>query len=79
MPDEPELEAGEVRFKPSPQLWRYLGWLSRNTLLGKNEHEVAKQVLTAKLTEMKTIKTRKRPNAVGRREVASAKTGDAAT
>lgn len=43
----------EVRFVPSPQLWKYLGWLARNTLLGKNEHEVAKQILTTKLTEMR--------------------------
>lgn len=49
---EPE-EAGEVRFKPSPQLWKYLGWLARNTVLGRNEHEVARQVLTTKLTEMR--------------------------
>jgi hypothetical protein len=53
MAEDSEQETGEVRFKPSPQLWRYLGWLSRNTLLGRNEHEVARQVLTAKLTEMR--------------------------
>jgi hypothetical protein len=54
MADDPEKEkASEVRFVPSPQLWKYLGWLARNTLLGKNEHEVAKQILTSKLTEMR--------------------------
>jgi hypothetical protein len=36
-----------------PQLWKYLGWLARNTLLGRNEHEVAKQLLTTKLTKMR--------------------------
>jgi hypothetical protein len=51
--DSESLEAGEVRFKPSPQLWKYLGWLARNTVLGRNEHEVAKQVLTTKLSEMR--------------------------
>jgi hypothetical protein len=54
MADETDVqETGEVRFKPSPQLWRYLGWLARNTVLGRNEHEVARQVLTTKLTEMR--------------------------
>ncbi len=46
-------EAGEVRFTPPPQVWKYLGWLSRNTLLGKDEREVARQVLIAKLSEMR--------------------------
>jgi len=54
MADDSEKEkSGEVRFTPSPQLWKYLGWLARNTLLGKNEHEVAKQILATKLTEMR--------------------------
>jgi hypothetical protein len=54
MADDSEKEKpGEVRFTPSPQLWKYLGWLARNTLLGRNEHEVAKQILTTKLTEMR--------------------------
>jgi len=57
MADEPEIddkdEKGEVRFTASPQLWKYLGWLARNTVLGRNEHEVARQVLAAKLTEMR--------------------------
>jgi len=30
-----------------------LGWLVRNTLLGKTENEVAKQLLTTKLAEMR--------------------------
>jgi len=54
MADDSEKEkSGEVRFTPSPQLWKYLGWLAHNTLLGKTEHEVAKQLLTTKLSEMR--------------------------
>jgi hypothetical protein len=58
MTDEPEKQrdkdkSQEVRFTASPQMWKYLNWLSRHTLLGKNEHEVAKQVLTDKLTAMR--------------------------
>lgn len=44
---------GEVRFTPSQPLWEYLGWLARNTILGRNENEVAKQILTSRLSEMK--------------------------
>ncbi len=46
-------ERVEVRFTPSPESWKYLGWLARNTVLGKNENEVARQLLTAKLAEMR--------------------------
>ncbi len=53
MADESEDEVGEVRFTPPAQVWRYLGWLSRNTLLGKDEREVARQVLITKLAEMR--------------------------
>jgi len=45
--------AGEVRFTPPPQTWKYLGWLARNTVLGKNENEVARQLLIEKLSEMR--------------------------
>jgi len=45
---------GEVRFTVSAQLYSYLEWLSKNTVLGKTENEVAKQVLTQRLTEMRT-------------------------
>jgi len=51
--DGSEEEKGEVRFTPPPQVWKYLGWLSRNTLLGKDEREVARQVLITKLAEMR--------------------------
>jgi hypothetical protein len=46
-------DKGEVRFTASGQLWKYLSWLSRNTVLGKTENEVAKQVLTDRLAEMR--------------------------
>ena len=51
--EKPDAETGKVRFTPSPQLWAYLGWLSRNTLLGKSENEVAEHVLVQRLTEMR--------------------------
>lgn len=54
MPDEGELEkGGEIRFTASPQMWRYLGWLSRNTLLGRSEIDVARQIITQRLSEMR--------------------------
>jgi hypothetical protein len=43
----------EVRFTVSPQLYGYLGWLRDNTVLGKSENDVAQQVLTQRLTEMR--------------------------
>lgn len=52
MPEEDE-KPGEVRFTPSLAMWKYLGWLVRNTVLGKTENEVAKQVLTDRLAEMR--------------------------
>jgi len=53
-PQEPDQEKGEVvRFTAPPQMWRYLGWLARNTVLGKTENEVARQILIAKLSEMR--------------------------
>ena len=50
--DEEE-KAGEVRFTPSLAFWKYLGWLSRNTVLGRTENDVARQILTGKLAEMR--------------------------
>jgi hypothetical protein len=44
---------GEVRFSVSAQLSGYLKWLSKNTVLGKSENDVAKQVLTDALTRMR--------------------------
>jgi hypothetical protein len=45
--------AGEIRFKPNLSLWRYLGWLARHTTLGRDENEVARQVLVDRLSEMR--------------------------
>lgn len=42
-----------VRFTAPPQLWKYLGWLARNTVLGKDEHQVARQLLTERLAQMR--------------------------
>ena len=55
MPEEAERDTpSEVRFMPSPQMWRYLNWLSRHTVLGENLNECgAKQILAAKLSEMR--------------------------
>jgi hypothetical protein len=54
MADEADPETGgEVRFKVSPQQWAYLGWLSRNTVLGPNEQAVARHLLTQQLSEMR--------------------------
>jgi hypothetical protein len=54
MTDEAEAQKQpEVRFTPSPESWKYLGWLARYTVLGKTENEVARHLLTAKLAEMR--------------------------
>lgn len=54
MADDQESEkAGELRFAVSPNLWRYLGFLVKNTVLGRNENEVARQILTERLTQMR--------------------------
>ena len=50
---EADEKAGEVRFTPSVPLWKYLGWLSRNTLLGRTENDVARQILTERLAMMR--------------------------
>jgi hypothetical protein len=63
MADEPEVEeVKEVRFLPPPNVWKYLGWLARNTLLGKTEQEVARQVLINNLPKCgrRIIATRRR-------------------
>ena len=48
-----DTKPGEVRFTPSLSFWKYLGWLSQNTVLGRSENDVARQVLTTKLAEMR--------------------------
>jgi hypothetical protein len=52
--DGEDAKSGEqVRFTAPPQLWKYLGWLSRHTILGKDEHQVARQVLIDRLAQMR--------------------------
>lgn len=53
MADGEEEKGEQVRFTAPPQVWKYLGWLSRNTVLGKTEHEVARQLLVEKLAQMR--------------------------
>jgi len=43
----------EIRFTVSDTLYGYLRWLSENTVLGKSENDVAQEVLTQRLTEMR--------------------------
>jgi hypothetical protein len=50
---EPDKGGEAIRLVLSSQVWNYLGWLARNTVLGKDEKEVAKQVLTDRLAEMR--------------------------
>jgi hypothetical protein len=52
MADDTE-KASEVHFTPSVKTWKYLEWLSRHTVLGKNPHAVAEQLLIQRLTEMR--------------------------
>lgn len=51
MPEESE--KGDIRFSVSAEQHTYLGWLSKNTVLGRTENEVAKHILTQRLTEMR--------------------------
>lgn len=37
----------------SAQLYGYLGWLAKNTALGRSENEVAEQILTETLSKMR--------------------------
>ena len=53
MADGDDDKGEQVRFTAPPQVWKYLGWLSRHTVLGKNEHDVARQLLVEKLAEMR--------------------------
>lgn len=45
-----------LRLAISQELRDYLGWLSRNTLLGKADTDVASYLLTQKLQEMRLAK-----------------------
>lgn len=46
-------KGGEVRFTVSAQNYAYLQWLVENTVLGQTRNEVAKQVLTERLADMR--------------------------
>lgn len=62
MADADEEEKGrEVRFGVSAQLYSYLGWLVKNTTLGRSENEIAKQILTETLSKMRGESYRDRP------------------
>ncbi len=51
---ESEEDKGQMlRFTVPPQTWRYLEWLSRHTVLGVDPKDVARQLLIAKLAEMR--------------------------
>ncbi len=43
----------EIRFNVSDQQFAYLCWLKENTVLGRSEEEVARHILTQRLTEMR--------------------------
>ncbi len=51
--DSGDDKVSEVRFTPPLMAWKYLRWLSRNTVLGKTEQEVARQLLIEKLAQMR--------------------------
>ena len=53
MAESEDEKSEQVRFTAPPQVWKYLGWLARNTLLGKTEHDVARQLLVEKLAAMR--------------------------
>jgi hypothetical protein len=51
--ETPPVDGGIVKFTAGPQLWAYLTWLSKHTILGKTPGEVAQQVLIQRLSDMK--------------------------
>jgi hypothetical protein len=53
-PEKPKTKP--LRIAISQELRDYLGWLSRNTLLGKGDTDVASYLLTQKLQEMRLKK-----------------------
>lgn len=46
-------DTATLRVAVSWRLHEYLGWLSRNTMLGASENDVARYILTEALTEMR--------------------------
>jgi hypothetical protein len=47
------MAAREFRWQLSERQWAYLGWLARNTSLGRTEKDVAQFLLTQKIQEMR--------------------------
>jgi hypothetical protein len=43
----------EFRWQLSERQWAYLGWLVRNTALGRTEKDVAQYLLNQRLQEMR--------------------------
>lgn len=43
----------EFRWQISERQWAYLGWLVRNTTLGRTEKDVAQYLLMQKIQEMR--------------------------
>jgi hypothetical protein len=52
MSDQPDDKTVPLRFHVSRRLFDYLVYLSRHTLLGASENDVAEHVLTRRLEEM---------------------------
>jgi hypothetical protein len=50
-----------IRMTVSGPFYEYLGWLSRNTLLGKSENDVATLLLTVRLEQMRQAAYREEP------------------
>lgn len=42
-----------IRMTISGSLYEYLGWLTRNTILGKSENDIATYLLTQRLEQMR--------------------------
>jgi hypothetical protein len=47
------MSSREFRWQLSERQWAYLGWLARNTGLGRTEKDVAQALLTQKIQEMR--------------------------
>lgn len=50
---ETENKDREIKFDVNSQTFKYLTWLSENTMLGRGHNEVARQVLIGRLSEMR--------------------------
>ena len=52
MPDDDDDKSEPLAFRVSKPMHRYLAFLSRNTVLGHKETDVARYLLTERLKEM---------------------------